>query len=54
MQLWERKLDTKALMAWSDDTLVLSFRGTASFTNVLSDLKVVAFKSRQGLDWSLM
>jgi hypothetical protein len=38
--LWERKLDTKALMAWNDNTVVLSFRGTASFRNVLADIKV--------------
>lgn len=38
--MWERKLDTKALMAWNDDTVVLSFRGTASFKNVLADIKV--------------
>jgi hypothetical protein len=38
--LWERRLDTKALMAWNDDTVVLSFRGTASFRNVLADIKV--------------
>lgn len=41
LQLWERNLDTKALMAWNDDTVVLSFRGTASFRNVLADLKVM-------------
>lgn len=40
LQMWERKLDTKALMAWNDNTVVLSFRGTASFRNVLADLKV--------------
>ncbi len=39
MQLWEKKLDTKALMAWNHDTVVLSFRGTASFKNVLADIK---------------
>lgn len=32
----ERVLDTKALMAWSDNTVVLSFRGTASFKNVMA------------------
>lgn len=41
LQLWERRLDTKALMAWNQDTVVLSFRGTASFRNVLADLKVM-------------
>lgn len=38
--MWERKLDTKALMAWNEDTVVLAFRGTASFRNVLADIKV--------------
>ena len=38
--LWERASDTKALMAWNQDTLVLAFRGTASMANVLSDLQV--------------
>ena len=37
----EDKLDTKCLLAWSDDTLVLSFRGTASTRNAISDLQVV-------------
>lgn len=32
----ERVLDTKALMAWNHNTVVLSFRGTASFKNVLA------------------
>ena len=32
----ERVLDTKALMAWNHHTVVLSFRGTASFKNVLA------------------
>ncbi len=45
VQLWERKLDTKALMAWNDDTLVLSFRGTASFANVLADVKACAISA---------
>jgi len=35
----ERVLDTKALMAWNHNTVVLSFRGTASFKNVLADLR---------------
>ena len=37
--LWERERDTKALMAWNDDTLVLAFRGTASLRNVLADIQ---------------
>ena len=36
----EEKLDTKCLLAWSEDTLVLSFRGTASTRNAISDLQV--------------
>ena len=39
--LWERASDTKALLAWGPDALVLSFRGTASMANVLADLQVV-------------
>ena len=34
-------LDTHALLAWNQDTAVLAFRGTASLTNALSDLKVL-------------
>ena len=37
--LWEKALDTKVLLAWSDSTLVLSFRGTSSWANVLADLE---------------
>ena len=37
---WDAALDTKCLLAWSQDTAVLAFRGTASFTNACSDLKV--------------
>ena len=40
LQLWERRLDTKALIAWNQKTVVLSFRGTATFSNVLADLSV--------------
>lgn len=38
--VWELKLDTRCLMGWSDNTIVLSFRGTASMTNAWSDLQV--------------
>ena len=34
--LHERVLDTKALMAWNHDTVVLSFRGTVTYKNVLA------------------
>ena len=33
-------LDTKALLAWNKDTVVLSFRGTASLANACSDIRV--------------
>ena len=36
----EGKLDTKCILAWSEDTVVLSFRGTASTRNAISDLQV--------------
>ena len=42
LQLWNRKVDTKCLMAWNDNLVVLSFRGTASMRNVLADIKVRA------------
>ncbi len=32
--------DTKVLLCWNSDTVHLSFRGTASMTNVLADLQV--------------
>lgn len=37
--------DTKCLIGYNDDTVVISFRGTASMANVYSDIKVghVAF-----------
>ena len=38
--LWEQERDTKALLAWSDDTVVLAFRGTASLRNVIADIQV--------------
>ncbi|KAL4421963.1 hypothetical protein ABPG77_010986, partial [Micractinium sp. CCAP 211/92] len=33
---WERSLDTKAVVGWNEDTVVIAFRGTASFNNVRS------------------
>ncbi|KAK9814194.1 hypothetical protein WJX72_002000 [[Myrmecia] bisecta] len=38
--IWERKLDTKCLVAWNEDTVVLAFRGTASVANACADLKL--------------
>lgn len=37
---WEVQLDTRCLMGWSDSTIVVAFRGTASMKNALSDLQV--------------
>ena len=38
---WEKGLDTKMLMAWNENTIVLVFRGTASTTNALADLQAM-------------
>ena len=37
--LWDKKHDTKAILGWSTDTVVIAFRGTASISNVLADLQ---------------
>ena len=37
---WEKALDTKLLLAWNRDTIMLVFRGTASLANALADLQV--------------
>ncbi|KAK9788600.1 hypothetical protein WJX73_000156 [Symbiochloris irregularis] len=37
---WDPELDTKCVMGWSEKHVVLAFRGTASFINAWSDLKV--------------
>ena len=36
----QRALDSKALIAWNEDTVVLAFRGTASLANLWADLHV--------------
>ena len=38
--LWQLQLDTRCLMGWSDSKIVLAFRGTASMSNVWSDVQV--------------
>ena len=38
--IWEREKDTRVLLAWSKTTVILSFRGTASFKNAKTDLAV--------------
>ncbi len=42
LQLHKQSLDTKALLAWNDDTVVLSFRGTASLKNVFAGVPLFA------------
>ena len=37
---WERSLDTKVLIGWSSDTIVISVRGTASLRNAIADIQV--------------
>ena len=37
---WEKSLDTKMVLAWSRQKIVMSFRGTASLANVVADLQV--------------
>lgn len=37
---WERSLDTRVLVGWSDNMIVLSFRGTASLKNAFADIQV--------------
>ena len=32
--------DTKLLVSWNDDTIVIAFRGTSSMANALADLQV--------------
>ncbi len=39
---WEKALDTKLLLAWSDKTIVMAFRGTASMANALADVQARA------------
>ena len=38
--LWDKVSDTKLLLAWNKEMIVLAFRGTASFSNVFADLQV--------------
>lgn len=40
---WEKALDTKLLLAWNRDTIVIAFRGTASLANALADLQVMCY-----------
>lgn len=38
--VWDRGLDTKALLAWGGGTIVVAFKGTSSLENVITDLNV--------------
>ncbi|PSC73217.1 DEAD-box ATP-dependent RNA helicase 50 isoform A [Micractinium conductrix] len=37
---WEKSLDTKAVVGWNSDTVVIAFRGTTSLANVRADIQV--------------
>lgn len=39
-EIWDKTLDTRALLGWRDGVVVLAFRGTASMANVASDTKL--------------
>lgn len=43
---WETQHDTHAIVAWNADMAVVVFRGTASWTNILTDIQV-GFSSRE-------
>jgi hypothetical protein len=38
---WELQTDTRCLMGWSQDKIVVSFRGTASMKNAMADMQVI-------------
>ena len=38
---WELQTDTRCLMGWSQDKIVVSFRGTASMKNAEADMQVM-------------
>lgn len=40
---WERSLDTKVLIGWSANTIVISVRGTASLKNAIADIQARSF-----------
>jgi len=37
---WEKAQDTKLLISWNKDTIVIAFRGTSSMANAMADLQV--------------
>ena len=38
---WELQTDTRCLMGWSQDKIVVSFTGTASMKNAVADMQVI-------------
>ena len=38
---WELQTDTRCLMGWSQEKIVVSFRGTASMKNAVADMQVI-------------
>lgn len=38
--VWEPKLNTKAIVGWSKDKVVIAFRGTTSMSNLMSDVQI--------------
>jgi hypothetical protein len=38
--MWDREIDTKALICWGGDTIFIAFKGTGSRENVWTDLDV--------------
>lgn len=42
----EPALDTKVLIAWGDDMVVVAFRGTASAKNAATDIQVGLTRAR--------
>ncbi|DBB14802.1 TPA: hypothetical protein ACH3X3_004411 [Trebouxia sp. C0006] len=50
---WELQTDTRCLMGWSQDKIVVSFRGTASMKNAVADMQVwrVAHPPVRGHHW---
>lgn len=43
--MWDKLSDTKLLMGWNKEMIVLAFRGTASFSNVFADLQVITLSN---------
>jgi len=47
---WEKRWDTKLLLAWNRNTFVVAFRGTASCANALADVQVSSLCLKTALD----